>query len=116
MRRCGTSRDLDQETRPSGLLALQACLTDAAILGAAAVTGGAVLLSWAIRHAVGAAVHILAYIGAGLLASAALVLLIVLWRSLGEFSTSVHLPSIKIGSVKWDTEMGEDRSRDHDDA
>ena len=75
--------DLDRETRPSDLSAWQAWATGAAILGAAAVTGGAVLLGWAIRHAVGAAVHILAYIGAGLLASAALVLLIVLWRLAG---------------------------------
>ena len=84
-------------------------MTGAAILGAAAVTGGAVLFGWAIRHAVGSAVHILACIGAGLLASAALVLLIVLWRLLGTaFSISVRLSSIEIGPV---TPTGEGKSR-----
>ena len=105
--------DLDRETRPSGRFAWQAWATGAAILGAAAVTGGAVLLGWAIRHAVGAAVHILAYIGAGLLASAALMLMIVLWRLAdAAFSMSVRLGSIEIGPV---TPAREGRSRSRDD-
>jgi len=87
--------DLDRETRPSDPPQWQAWATGAAILGAAAVTGGAVLLGWAIRHAVGAAVHILAYIGAGLLASAALVLLIVLWR-LASATSTVRLGGIEV--------------------
>jgi hypothetical protein len=95
-------RDIDRETKPSGELAWQASVTGAGILGAAAVTGGAVLLGWAIRHAVGAAMHILAYIGAGLLASAALVLLIALWQLLGA------LGFIEIGPI---TLTGEGRSR-----
>jgi hypothetical protein len=98
--------DLDRERRPSDLPPWQAWAIGAAILGAAAVTGGAVLLGWAIRHAVGAAVHILAYIGAGLLASAALVLLIVLWRS------TMRLSTIEIGPL---TLAGEGESRGRDD-
>jgi hypothetical protein len=92
-------RDLDREREPSGLLALQASVAGAAILGAAAVTGGAALLGWAIRRAVGAPVHVLAYIGAGLLASAALVLLIVLWRLGTALSFSLRVRSIKLEPI-----------------
>jgi hypothetical protein len=105
--------DLDRATRPSSRFAWQAWAAGAAILGAATVTGGAVLLGWAIRHAVGAAVHILAYIGAGLLASAALVLLIVLWRLAdAAFTLSIRIGPIEIGPV---TLTDEDKSRGRDD-
>ena len=103
--------DLERQTRPSDLLPWQAWAMGAAILGAAAVTGGAVLLGWAIRHAVGAAVHILAYIGAGLVASAALVLLIVLWR-LASAASTLRLGTIEIGPL---TLAGEGESRGRDD-
>ena len=110
--------DLDRGTRPSSRFDWQAWATGAAILGAAAVAGGAVLLGWAIRHAVGAAVHILAYIGAGLLASAALVLLIVLWRLTDTaFSLTARVSSIEIGSSEIGRLMpaGEGESRGRDD-
>jgi hypothetical protein len=67
-------RDLGRERKSSFDFALQSWVTGVAILGAAAVTGGAVPLVWAIRHAVGAAVDIPAYLGAGLLASGVLAL------------------------------------------
>jgi hypothetical protein len=107
--------DLDRETRPSSRFDWQAWATGAAILGAAAVTGGAVLLGWAIRHAVGAAVHILAYIGAGLLASAALVLLIVLWR----LADAAFPMPVRVGPLEFEIRplrlAGESRSRGRDD-
>lgn len=86
-------RDLDREVKPTGLLGWQAWMAAIAILGAGALAGGAVLLGWAVRHAVGAAVQVMAWVGAGLLASAALVLLAVLWRLLGR------LFRISVGSV-----------------
>jgi hypothetical protein len=107
-------RDLDREAGPSGLLAWQASVTGAAILGAAAVTGGTVLLGWAIRHAVGAAFHVLACLGALLLASAALVLVIALWGLLKP-----RIRSIKFGDVNIEFELdpltGEGRAKGHDD-
>lgn len=81
--------DLDWQTRPSSWLNWRAWAMGAATAGAAAVTGGAVLLGWAIRHAAGAGVHVLAYIAAGLLASAGLVLLVVLGRLAGAARIAV---------------------------
>jgi hypothetical protein len=100
------------EGAPDRALAWLGARTGAAILGAAAVTGGAVLLGGAIRHAASGAVHILAYIGGGLLASAALVLMIMLWQVLSSaFRVSFGPVSFEIsGSL-----TGEDSSSGRDD-
>lgn len=60
-----------------------------AILGAGMATGGAVLLGEAIRDGIGPGVRPLACVGASLLASAALVLLIFLWDLLGTVRRSL---------------------------